>query len=74
MNSLADKIQETIKVEENKNSKDTNFRELQQIIDDMKKLGIDKKPDYTLPLADTIGKGYYSSLNKLQEKKKKNYW
>ena len=69
MNSLVNQIQETIKVEEVKNSKDTNFKELQQIIDDMKKLGVDKKPDYTLPLADTIGKGYYFSLNKIQDSK-----
>lgn len=69
MNSLVDKVQDTIKVEELKNSKDTNFKELQQLIDDMKKLGVDKKPDYTLPLADTIGKGYYSSLNKRQLRK-----
>ena len=66
MNSLVDKIQETITAEELKNSKDTNLEELQQVIDDMKKLGIDKRPDYTLPLADTIGKNYYSSLNKFQ--------
>lgn len=69
MSSIAEKIQETIKVEELKNSQDTNFKELQQLIDDMKKLGVDKKPDYTLPLADTIGKNYYSSLNKLQVSK-----
>ena len=69
MNSLADKIQETIKAEELKNSKDTDFKELQQLIDDMKKLGVDKKTGYTLPLADTIGKGYYSSLNKVQVNK-----
>lgn len=69
MNTIVDQIQETIKIEEHKNSKDTNFKELQQLIDDMKKLGVDKKPDYTLPLADTIGKGYYSSLNKIQVNK-----
>jgi len=69
MNSLTEKIQETIKAEEFKNSKDTNFKELQQLIDEIKTLGIDKKPDYTLPLADTIGRGYYSSLNKFQSDK-----
>ncbi len=69
MNSIADKIQETIKAEELKNSKDTNFKEFQSLIDEMKRLGVDKKPDYTLPLTDTIGKGYYSSLNKLQASK-----
>lgn len=66
MDSLANKIQETIKTEELENSKDTSFKETQKLIDDMKKLGVDKKSDYTLPLADTIGKGYYSTLNKAQ--------
>jgi len=66
MSLLNKKVQETIKAEELKNSNDSNFRELQQLIDDMKRLGIDKKPAYTLPLADTIGKSYYSSLNKVQ--------
>jgi hypothetical protein len=69
MDSVADKIQDIIKAEELKNSKDTNFNEVTKLIDNMKKLGVDKKPDYTLPLADTIGKGYYSSLNKVQVNK-----
>lgn len=69
MNSITDKIQETVKVEELKNSTDTNFKELQKLIDEMKALGLDKRPDYTLPLADTIGKGYYSSLNRQHSSK-----
>jgi len=65
MNSIADKIQETIKVEELRNSGDIKFKELQQLIETMRELGIDKKkPGYTFPLTDTIGKTYYSSLNK----------
>ena len=66
MNSITEKIQETVRAEEQKSAEDTNFKELQQIIDAMKKIGLDKRPDYTLPLVDTIGKGYYSSLNKHQ--------
>lgn len=66
MNSLAEKVLETVKIEELKNSNDSNFKELQQFIDEMKKLGLDKKPDYTFPLTDTIGRTYYSSLNKPQ--------
>jgi hypothetical protein len=64
MKSLADKTQEIIKAEELKNSTDTDFQEFQQLIEEMKQLGLDKKPDYTLPLTDTIGKTYYSSLNR----------
>jgi hypothetical protein len=64
MNSIAEKFQETLKIEESKISDDVNFQQVQQFIDEMKKLGLDRKPDYTLPLADTIGKAYYSSLNR----------
>lgn len=63
MSSITEKLQETLKNEEQKNAQDINFHDLQQVIDDMKKLGLDKKPDYTLPLADTLGKGYYSLNN-----------
>lgn len=66
MNSISDKIQETVKAEELKNVNDTKFMELQQLIDEMKDLGLDKKSDYTFPLTDTIGRTYYSSLNKPQ--------
>jgi hypothetical protein len=64
MNSIAEKFQETVKIEESKVSNDANFQQAQQFIDEMKKLGLDKKPDYTLPLTDTIGKAYYFSLNR----------
>jgi hypothetical protein len=64
MESITDKLQETVKVEEVKNSKDTNFKELAQLLDEMSKIGLDKKSDYSLPLVDTIGRAYYSSLNK----------
>jgi hypothetical protein len=64
MNSIVEKFQETLKIEESKISDDSNFQQVQQFIDEMKKLGLDRKPDYTFPLADTIGKAYYSSLNR----------
>jgi hypothetical protein len=64
MNSIAEKIQETIKVEELKNAGDIKFKELKQLIETMRELGMDSKPEYTFPLIDTIGKTCYSSLNK----------
>lgn len=67
MDSITEKIQETIKAEEIKNADDISLKELQELIDEIKRLGLDKKPDYTLPLPDTIGRIYYSSLNKQQE-------
>jgi hypothetical protein len=64
MNSIVDKIQGIIETEELKNAGDTTFSNLQQLIETMKELGVDKKPGYTIPPTDTIGKTYYSSLNK----------
>ena len=64
MSSIAEKIKEVLKVEEFQASNDSNFQQVQQFIDEMKKLGLDTKPDYTLPLRDTIGRTYYSSLNR----------
>jgi hypothetical protein len=34
------------------------------VIETMRELGMDRKTDYTFPLTDTIGKTYYSSLNR----------
>lgn len=68
MDSIAEKVKETIKTEEIKNFQNTNLKDFQQLIDEMRRLGIEKKMGYNLPLADTIGKGYYSSLNRFETK------
>lgn len=64
MKSIADKLKETVKLEEKKNSHDKNFREFDLLLKEMNKLGYSQKPDYSLPLVDTIGKTTYSTLNK----------
>jgi hypothetical protein len=64
MKSIADKLKETIKIEEKKNSSDKNFKEFEQLLAKMDKLGYSQKPDYSFPLVDTIGKTTYSTLNK----------
>jgi len=69
MKSITDKLQETVEVEELKNSKDTNFKEFQELLDEIQKLGLDKKQNYSLPLVDTIGRAYYNSLNNHQQGK-----
>jgi hypothetical protein len=66
MESIADKLQATVKIEESRNSDDAKLKEFQQILDEMEKLGLSKKPDYSLPLVDTIGRTYYSALNKIK--------
>jgi cell fate (sporulation/competence/biofilm development) regulator YlbF (YheA/YmcA/DUF963 family) len=64
MKSIADKLKETVKAEEKNNSADKNFREFEQLLAKMDKLGYSQKPDYSLPLVDTIGRTAYSTLNK----------
>ena len=39
-------------------------KEFDKLLSEMKNAGIIKKPVYNLPLVDTIGKTYYSSMNK----------
>jgi hypothetical protein len=64
MKSIADKLQDTVKLEVKKNANDKNFKEFEQLISKMDKLGYTQKPDYSFPLVDTIGKSTYLILNK----------
>ena len=64
MKSIADKIKQTIKLEEKKNSTDKKFSDLNQLLEQIDKLGYSQKPNYSFPPVDTIGKTTYSTLNK----------
>ena len=64
MKTIADKLKETVKVEQNKNSNIKNLKEFDQLIAQIDKLGYSKKAVYSLPLVDTIGKTTYTTLNK----------
>ncbi len=67
MKSLVDQIQEALVSEKKKNVNDSQLQNLEQVIGIMKKSGIIKTPNYTLPLVDTIGKTYYNSINKREQ-------
>jgi len=64
MKSISEQVQEIVVLEQSKNSGDKQFKEFEQVLEDMKKNGFIRTPNYTLPLVDTIGKTYYSSINK----------
>jgi hypothetical protein len=64
MKQIAEQLQEIVIKEGKKNSTDKQLKEFNQLLDEMKKSGYIKTPNYTLPLVDTIGKTYYSSINK----------
>lgn len=57
--SIVDKLKVTVKNEEKKYSYDKSFKEFEQLISQMDKLGFSQKKDYTIPLVDTIGKTTY---------------
>lgn len=64
MKSTVDKLEETLKTEGEKNSKDQKFKEFEQLIEQIENLGYSQRPNYSFPLVDTIGKTTYSALNK----------
>lgn len=64
MDLLVEKLKEVISKEHSKAEHDSKGKEMEQFITDMKKAGIIKPTNYNLPLVDTIGKTYYSSINK----------
>lgn len=64
MKLLAEKLEGIISMESLKNSEDKKMKEVEQLLIEMKKTGLLRQPTYNLPLVDTIGKTYYSSINK----------
>lgn len=64
MKLLTEKLTDVISIELSKPFEEQKLREFDKLIADMKKLGLIKDPVYDLPMVDTIGKTYYSSINK----------
>lgn len=64
MKTLVEKITNVISVESSNSLEEQKLKEFEKMISDMKKSGLIKRPVYDLPLVDTIGKTYYSSINK----------
>lgn len=64
MKSIVDRVNDTIKKEESKHSRNKNLHDFDKLLEQIDKLGSYKKPEYSLPLVDTIGKTYSSAINK----------
>jgi hypothetical protein len=64
MKLLTDKLTDTISKELSNPLEEQKLKDFDKLIAEMKKAGLIKKPIYNLPLVDTIGKTYYSSINK----------
>jgi|694.fasta_scaffold01408_29 hypothetical protein len=63
MESIVKKLQKTLEIESLENSKQRDFKELEQLIEKLDNLNLSKRSDYNLPQIDTIGKRLYNSLN-----------
>ena len=64
MEQITKRLQEILQHEVKKNVNNKELREFDELVRTLEKSGITKKADYTLPLADTIGRRYYYSLSK----------
>lgn len=64
MKLLTEQLTDAISKELLKPLEEQKLKEFDKLIADMKKAGLIKRPIYDLPLVDTIGKTYYSSINK----------
>lgn len=65
MPSIIEKLTDAVSLELSKDDNKQNLNEVDSLITEMKKTGLIKDPVYSLPLVDTLGKTYYSSLNKM---------
>lgn len=64
MKLLTEKLTEAVTKELSNPLEEQKLKEFDKLMADLKKAGLIKKPNYDLPLVDTIGKTYYTSLNK----------
>ena len=64
MKLLTEELTTVISKELSKPLEEKKIKEFEKLISDMKNAGILKKPNYNLPMVDTIGKNYYSTINK----------
>ena len=64
MKSTTENLAKIISKEFAKLSENKKIKEFERLLADLKKTGLIEKPNYNLPLVDTIGKIYYSSIIK----------
>ena len=64
MKLITEKLTMVVIKESSKSNDDKNIKDFEKLVSDMKNAGLLKHPNYNLPMVDTIGKTYYSSINK----------
>jgi hypothetical protein len=64
MKFITEKLTEILSEQNLKSLESKKIKEVEQLLEEMKRTGLLKTPVYNLPLVDTIGKTYYSTTNK----------
>jgi len=64
MKSLSTKLSELIDEKKNEIILEKDIISFEEMIKRLEDSGLVKKPNYDLPMVDTLGKRFYSSLNK----------
>lgn len=64
MKLIAEKLTDVISKELTNPLEKQKVKEFDKLLTEMKKAGLIKNPNYNLPMVDTIGKTYYTSINR----------
>lgn len=64
MKLITEKLTEILSDHNSKSLEGKKIKEVEKLLQEMKRTGLLKTPIYNLPLVDTIGKTYFSSTNK----------
>jgi uncharacterized protein YjgD (DUF1641 family) len=63
MKSLSEQVEELLKKQSTQTDEQRSIREMIELIEDLRAKGILKKPEYNLPMRDTIGRSFYKLHN-----------
>lgn len=61
MKTIVKQLEDTLMRESLKSNNDLKSQDYNKMLEQLEILGLSKKSKYTLPLVDTIGRGYYAS-------------
>ena len=64
MKLIAENLNDVISKELINPLEEQKVKEFDKLLSEMKKAGLIKNPNYNLPMVDTIGKTYYTSINR----------
>ncbi len=61
MKTIVKQLEDTLVRESLKSNNDLKNQDYNKMLEQLEILGLSKKSNYSLPLVDTIGRGYYAS-------------